>query len=196
MSGHQFKQVDFENPSVLFILEDKLKGLLGCPLLYNRYFRTFGLKGDERVLDFGCGGGAGSRCLAKLLNNNGHLTCVDISSYWMSKASKRLNKYPNVKCLTGDIRKLEIPELSFSVISIFHVIHDIAPEDRQAIVTTLGRKLEGNGAIFVRERIGESHGMPVGEIRALFTDAGLSEVYFRQSKSEYIGKFKSASSSI
>ena len=67
MSGHQFKQVDFENPSVLFILEDKLKGLLGCPLLYNRYFRTFGLKGDERVLDFGCGGGAGSRCLAKLL---------------------------------------------------------------------------------------------------------------------------------
>jgi SAM-dependent methyltransferase len=84
MSEYEFEQVDFENPSALFVLEDIVKGLIGCPLLYSRYFRTFELKGDENVLDFGCGGGAGSRCLAKLLNRNGHLTCVDISNEFLS----------------------------------------------------------------------------------------------------------------
>ena len=61
MSDDNFKEYDFEHPSTIFVLEDKLKGLLGGPLLYNPYFITFGLKGNERVLDFGCGGGAGSR---------------------------------------------------------------------------------------------------------------------------------------
>jgi SAM-dependent methyltransferase len=104
MSEYDFKQVDFEHPSALFILEDMLKGLMGGPLLYKPYFGTFGLRGDENVLDFGCGGGAGSRCLAKFLNNNGYLTCVDISNYWIKRAIKRLEKYPNVKCLAGDLK--------------------------------------------------------------------------------------------
>ena len=60
MVNYDFKGYDFEHPSALFILEDKLKGILGRPLLYNPYFKTLGLKGNESVLDFGCGGGAGS----------------------------------------------------------------------------------------------------------------------------------------
>ena len=51
MAKYEFKEVDFENPSALFILEDMLKGLIGGPLLYNPYFKTFGLKGNEKVLD-------------------------------------------------------------------------------------------------------------------------------------------------
>ena len=108
MNGHNFKEYDFEHPSILFILEDKLKGLLGGPLLYYPYYRTFGLKGNENVLDFGCGGGAGARCLANLLSKDGHLTCVDVSSHWIAKARKRLDKYSNVACKSGDIRELGI----------------------------------------------------------------------------------------
>ena len=66
MRNHEFKGYDFEHPYTLFILEDKLKGLIGGHFLYNPYFKTFGLKGNESVLDFGCGGGAGSRCLARI----------------------------------------------------------------------------------------------------------------------------------
>lgn len=98
MSDHRFKRVDFENPSVLFVLEDKPKGLIGGPLLYNSYFKTFGLK--------------------------------------------------------------------------------------------------GNGTFFVRERIQKSHGMPAAEIRSLFAKVGLSETECRESKSEYIGRFKPASANI
>lgn len=190
MSDYEFKGYDFEHPSILFNLEDKLKGLLGGPLLYNPYFRTFGLKGDEKVLDFGCGGGAGSRCLANLLNENGYLTCVDVSRYWIAKARKRLENYSNVECKSGDIRELDIPDSSFDVISTIHVIHDITPAERQDIVNVLSQKLKTGGLLFIREPIKQSHGMPVNEIRALLADAGLQEIEYKETKSEYTGKYQ------
>ena len=189
MSDYEFKQVDFEHPPSLFVLEDVLKGLLGGPLLYGPYIKTFGLRGDERVLDFGCGGGAGSRCLASLLNKDGHLTCVDMSAFWIEKARKRLRKYPNVECRAGDIRELDIADSSFDIVSVFHVIHDIAPPERQGTVDVLSRKLKADGRLFIREPIKTSHGMPVDEIRALMSSAGLKEADHRQSKSEYSGRF-------
>jgi ubiquinone/menaquinone biosynthesis C-methylase UbiE len=193
MSEYKFQQVDFDKPSLLFTLEDGLKNLIGEPLFYKPYFTTFGLKGDETVLDFGCGGGVGSRCLRKLLTSQGHLTCVDISSFWINKAKKRLNKYTNVECKSGDIRELDIPENTCDVISIFHVIHDIAPVERQDITNTLSQKLKANGTIFIREPIKESHGMPVTEIRTLLSDAGLKEIEHKVTKSDYMGKYQKSS---
>jgi ubiquinone/menaquinone biosynthesis C-methylase UbiE len=190
LSDDSFRQYDFEHPSTLFILEDKLKSLLGGPLLYNPYFKTFGLKGNESVLDFGCGGGVGSRCLAKLLGKDGHLTCVDISHYWITKARKRLNKYSNVECKSGDIRELNMPDYSFDVISTFHVIHDITPSKRRDAVKALSQKLKTGGLFFIREPLKKSHGMPVEEIRVLLSDAGLNEVQHKETKSEYMGRYK------
>ena len=190
MSNYDFKQCDFEHPSILFALEDKLKGILGGPLLYNPYFKTFGLKGTERVLDFGCGGGAGSRCLADILSETGHLTCVDVSSHWIAKTRKRLDKYSNVECKAGDIRELDISDSSFDVISTMHVIHDIAPADRQDIVMTLSRKLKAGGIVFIKEPTKKSHGMPVEEIRATLSKAGLKEIEHKETKSEYTGKYQ------
>ena len=190
MDEYRFAQADFEHPSVLFVLEDSLKSLVGEPFMYNPYVKTFGLKGDERVLDFGCGGGVGSRCLANYLNKGGHLTCVDISGYWMKKARKRLNKYSNVECRSGDIRELGIPDSSFDVISTMHVIHDIAPADRQDVAKALSRSLRAGGSFFIREPIKESHGMPPEEIRSLLAAAGLRETSSRQTKSEYMGKYQ------
>jgi ubiquinone/menaquinone biosynthesis C-methylase UbiE len=190
MSDSEFKGYDFEHPSSLFILEDKLKGILGGLLLYSKYFKTFGLKGNERVLDFGCGGGAGSRCLANLLIKGGHLICVDVSSYWIEKARNRLKKYANVECKAGDIRELDIPDSSFDVISAIHVIHDITPADRIDIVKALFQKLKAGGLFFIREPIKESHGMPVEEIRSLLSGAGLKETEHKETKSEYMGKYQ------
>jgi len=190
LSDYDFNEYDFEHPSTLFVLEDKLKSLIGRPLLYNPYFKTFGLKGSEKVLDFGCGGGAGSRCLANLLNEDGHLMCVDVSSYWIAKARKRLDKYSNVECKSGDIRELDISDSSFDVISTIHVIHDIAPAERQDIVKALSQKLKAGGLLFIREPVKKSHGMPVEEIRALLSDASLEEIKHKETKSEYMGKYQ------
>jgi ubiquinone/menaquinone biosynthesis C-methylase UbiE len=189
---YEFKEQDFEHPSVLFVLEDMLKCLIGGFLLYNPHFRTFGLKGDETVLDFGCGGGAGSKCLAKLLNNGGNLTCTDTSKLWIAKATKRLKKYPNVRYHAGDIRESDIPDSSFDVISVINVIHDIAPADRRETIWVLSRKLKVGGMFFIMERIKESHGMAVCEIRTLLSIAGLKEIEHKETKSAFVGKYQKA----
>lgn len=190
MSDRSFKQYDFDHPSILFILEDKLKALLGGLLLYNSFFKTFGLEGNESVLDFGCGGGTGSRCLAKLLDKGGHLTCIDASSYWIARAKKRLDKYTNVECKSGDIRVLDIPDFRFDVISTFYVIHDIPPAERQDIVKALSRKLKTGGFFFIKEPVKKSHGMPPEEIRGLLSDVGLNEIAHKETKSAYMGKYE------
>jgi ubiquinone/menaquinone biosynthesis C-methylase UbiE len=190
MSDYKFELHDFERPSLLFVLEDMLKDMVGVPLLYNPYIKTYGLKGSERVLDFGCGGGIGSRCLASYLNQGGHLTCVDVSHYWIEKARRRLARYSNVECRVGDIRELAIPDASFDVISNIHVIHDIAPAERQDTVKALSRILRVGGIIFVREPTKKSHGMSVDEIRTLFSVAGLEEISYKERKSEYTGKYE------
>ena len=190
VSAYEFEERDFKHPSVLFVLEDALKGLIGGPLLYYPYFKTFGLKGDEKVLDFGCGGGAGSRCLLKFLNQRGRLTCVDTSNFWVDKAKKRLDKYSNVECRAGDIRELDIPDSSFDVVSVIHVIHDIPPAERRDTVKALAQKLKKDGTVFVREPTKRSHGMPVEEILVLFSEAGLKETDSKATKSEYMGRFQ------
>ncbi len=187
---YKFKLSDFEHPSLPFVLEDGLKSLIGAPLLYNPYIKNYGLQGNERVLDFGCGGGIGSRCLARYLNRGGQLTCVDISHYWVEKAKKRLARYANVECRAGDIRELDTDGASFDVISIIHVLHDIAPADRQATVRALSRVLKVGGRVFVKEPTRKSHGMAVGEIRRLFAAAGLPETEYKEKKSEYIGRYQ------
>jgi ubiquinone/menaquinone biosynthesis C-methylase UbiE len=150
------------------------------------------LEGNESVLDFGCGGGTGSRSLAKLLNKGGHLTCIDTSGYWIAKAQKRLATFSNAECRLGDIRELDIPDSSFDIISTIHVVHDIAPADRSDIVETLSRKLRAGGLFFIREFTRKSHGTPVDEIRSLLSRADMNEIRHKETRSEYRGKYRRA----
>jgi 2-polyprenyl-3-methyl-5-hydroxy-6-metoxy-1,4-benzoquinol methylase len=85
---------------------------------------------------------------------------------------------------------MEIPDSTFDVISVFHVIHDIPPAKRRGTVKALSQKLKKDGTLFVRELTKESHGMPVQEILALFSKEGLIETERKETKSEYIGRFQ------
>jgi len=193
MGEYKFVKYDFENPSFFEVfLDETLKILVGELLFYNSFIKTFELKGHERVLDFGCGSGFGSRCIAKKLTDRGSLTCVDISNFWTSKAKKRLRHYSNIEFKVGNIEEMDIPDSSFDVISIIHVIHDIEPQKRQGVVNALSNKLKDSGTLFLWEPIRTSHGMPAQEIKELMSKAGLREVVNKQSKSTYKGEFKKA----
>lgn len=189
MGQYEFSQRDFDHPSVLFKIEDIMKGFMGERLIYYPYYRTFNLRGNEKVLDFGCGGGVGSRSLVRLLNKGGSLTCVDSSAYWINKARQRLQHYANADCISGDIRTADVPDGVYDIITTIRVLHDIAPDERGSIVEALVRKLKTGGVLFISDRIEPSHGMPVSEIRALLTAAGLEEMEHVASKLEYRGKF-------
>ena len=101
-----------------------------------------------------------------------------------------MGKYSNVTCESGDIRELDIPDSSFDIISTIHVVHDIAPAEREYILKTLSQKLRTGGLFFIRERVKKSHGMPVEEIRTLLSDACLTEIECKETRSEYIGKYQ------
>ena len=184
-------EIDFDNPSALFRLEDNLKGLIGGPLYYEPYFRSCGgFQGDERVLDFGCGGGIGTRCIADHLRRGGLVTGVDVSSYFASKAKKRLATRSNAEILRGEIGELNLAKVSFDLITIIHVIHDIAKAKRPATVRSLGAVLKPGGTLWIWEPTRASHGMPVEEIRALMGEIALSEVSAQIGANDFRGVFE------
>ena len=155
---------------------------------YKKYIYSLGLKGDEKMLDFGSGSGAGSRHFAEILSKSGgHLTCLDISGGWMRIAKKRMRKHPHVDYVTDDIRHSNLPAGIFDVISIHIMLHDIDQKERPEIVEALTDKLKPGGRLFIREPIEEHHGMPVDEIRRLMIHNRLQENGFAMSKITFIG---------
>lgn len=168
---------DFDNPSALFRFEDRLKALIGGRLYYGPFFRSMGgFRGDEEVLDFGCGGGVSTRSIAAGLDRGGHVTGVDVSSYFTGRAKQRLRGCPNARVLRGEITELALPAETFDLVSIIHVIHDIPRARRCATVQALGAVLKPDGRLWIWEPTRASHGMPAEEIRGLMARAGLREV--------------------
>jgi len=190
MSSYEFKEVDFDNPSVPFIIEDWLKNLIGEKIFYKSLLSLVNIKGNENILDFGCGGGMGSKAIAKMLAKDGNITGIDTSKYWTDKAKKRLKDFPNVNILCGDIRNIDIPSQSFDIIFIFHVIHDIKPDERQDTVNALKDKLKDLGRIIIVEPVKFSHGISPDELELLMLNAGLKKSYFSITKNEYKGEFR------
>lgn len=186
MAQPALKRTDFDHPSLIFVIEDKIKNLIGS-LYYGEEIRRLKLKGDENILDFGCGGGVASLNLVRYLNQNGRLLAVDTAEYWARIAAKRLRKYSNAECRSGDIRTMNLPPMSFDIIVIFHVLHDIIQENRQIYLTALVRLLKGEGKLFLKEPVRSPHGIPVREIRSFLTKTGLSESSHFENKTDYRG---------
>jgi len=192
--NEQITTIDFEHPSRLFLFDDILKGLLGGPFLFNPFIEEQGgFQGDEQVIDFGCGGGPGTRCIAKHLTQGGKVLGIDISSVMIERAEKRLLKYANAEAIQGDVRTLGLEKGAFDAITIVYVIHDIVPKERASIIEALVDLLKPGGKIWILEPTKEGHGMSVEEIRLLMNLAGLEETEHNNKKSSYRGKFSKMS---
>ena len=84
--------MSFENPSALELFGDRwLNGGLFIGW-YREHVEQLGLKGTEKILDFGCGSGHFARFAAKKLKKGGQITCLDTSKAWLEIARKKLNK--------------------------------------------------------------------------------------------------------
>jgi len=179
--------MDFVNPPYVFVLMD---GILGPRLFgasYRRYAETIELRGDEDVLEFGCGSGGVAERLAPRLPK-GSLTCVDISPPMVEIAARRLKKYSNARCLVGRIENLALPESGFDLVVIHNALHDVAETERRATAATLVRLLKPGGRLHLREPTKLPHGLASDAYRALLVEAGLSEVRSHDDKSFLIGR--------
>jgi ubiquinone/menaquinone biosynthesis C-methylase UbiE len=154
-----------------------------------RYVDSFGLAGNEMVLDYGSGWGRISRHIAERLSQgNGHLTCFDVSKVWMETIQKRLKKYPNVDYKLGDIAALDIPDSAYDIVVVHNVLHHVAKDEQQEKVAMLAQKLKHHGRLFIHDFTREEHGTPPAEIRALVSAARLHESESRMTRSLIMGE--------
>ena len=158
--------------------------------LYRRYVQEMGLRGDERVLDYGSGAGAAARHLAPLLAaGGGHLTCMDVSARWQETLRGVLGAYPGVELRRGDVRTMGLPEASFDVVLVHWMLHDVPPWDRPSILAELVRLLRPGGRLFSHEPTSPRHGMPAAAVRTLLAAAGLREVVAEEGKKAILGPY-------
>lgn len=144
---------------------------------YRDYVERMGLKGNEEILEVGCGEGNLSRFLAGKLPL-GKLVCIDKSKYWVERAKKNLMNLRNVKFKAKSI--LTFSGENFDAIIIHYVLHDIS--ERKKSINILKSFLKRDGKIFIREPTRENHGMSSKEIRTLMKE---NRFFEKQSKEGY-----------
>lgn len=176
---------NWENPSMLFKIADEIGHNRLFGFRYTRYIKTLGLKGNEDLLDFGSGSGAGSKYLAESLQNGGHLTCVDTSRYWSAKAKERMRKYNNVTFCADSLLNLNFPAERFDAIYIHYALHEVSENLREGIVKEFYRILKSDGHLYIKEPQRAYDGMTVEEIRRLM----LSNKFVKQYGKEKSGAF-------
>jgi ubiquinone/menaquinone biosynthesis C-methylase UbiE len=183
--------MDFEKPDRMHMIFD---AVLNSRLIsavfpfYRRYVEGMGLKGDERILEFGSGTGAASRYLAEiLLKGGGHLTCVDMSEAMSRVARKRLKKYPNVETRVGDIRTLDVKDSTYDAASIHFTLHDLDESIRLETVKALAGKLRSDGRLFIREPTEKFNAMSPEAMRKVLSEGGLEELTCRFTKAPLFG---------
>jgi ubiquinone/menaquinone biosynthesis C-methylase UbiE len=141
---------------------------------YRRFVAGLGLRGDERVLDFGSGSGAEARYLAPILQRGGgHLTCVDISPVWLAEIKKVLRRYDDVEYRLGRLWELDLPSASYDVIVAHYVLHDIPADERERVVHEFVRLLRPGGFVAARDPSQPGKGLATARLAELMGGAGL-----------------------
>lgn len=179
-----------QNPSLIYRLIDAWGNNCLFGFVYGGYIRRLGLSGNENVLDFGSGSGAGARRLAKVLRQGGgRLTCCDISAYWMEVAKKRLHRFSCVDFALGDLTERKLREGSFDVVTVHYALHEVTSSLRAETVLEFHRLLKPGGKVCIAEPNRKNDGMARAEIRSLMAAAGLCEQSSRDGKNVFEAVF-------
>lgn len=136
--------------------------------IYKAFADRLPLRGEERVLDFGCGMGTVAYYAAKRLPQ-GRLTCLDISERWLTRCRRTLRKCGSTSFLHAEATALS--EDSFDVIYCHFVLHDIADSALESVVPALARALAPGGALVFREPLRETE--KLGRIKRLMEKSSL-----------------------
>ena len=106
------------------------------------------IKGDEKIMDAGCGNGEDLVKLRQEHKHRGELYGLDISEDMISHA-KTLNKKAKsgIRFIKRDIIRLEFPNESFDVVILKHVLHNI--HNYKKVVEECHRVLKTGGKLVV-----------------------------------------------
>lgn len=140
--------------ALLMILSSKV----GKAILIEQVIDSLGLKGDEHILDLGCGRGLFLITAARRLNN-GKAIRIDIwrsqdqsgHSPKMTLSNAQAEGVANrIEIKTGDMRELPFPNKSIDIVISSIAIHNIhKKEGREKVFKEIDRVLKPNGQIAI-----------------------------------------------
>ena len=106
------------------------------------------LRGDERVLDAGCGTGALAYALAPLV---GEVVGVDSSEEYLAVA--RAHAPPGCTFVAGDAEALPFPYGDFDLVGCLRVLHHVRRPE--LVVGEIARVTRPGGKIFLADQLGD-----------------------------------------
>ncbi len=156
-------------PSHLEIFFARLAFFLYGKSVYKAFAERLPLKGNELVLDFGCGMGTVAYYAAKKLPQ-GHLTCMDISGRWLDTCRRTLRSYENITF--SQQRNPELTKESFDVVYCHFVLHNFSEDELERTIPALVRSLRSYGVLVFREPLNEAEKLNM--IKRLIEQSGIS----------------------
>ena len=106
------------------------------------------LKGNETILDLGCGNGDTLSLLRQKYKHIGKMFGIDVAPGILNQATKINRKEKlNIKFSVGDGRALKFPSDSFDVVIIKHVLHNV--DNHQKVLAECHRVLKPSGKLIL-----------------------------------------------
>ncbi|MDD4281868.1 MAG: methyltransferase domain-containing protein [Candidatus Methanofastidiosa archaeon] len=178
----------YEHPNIFDALTDSLAGHTLYPRLFREHLQMLRLAPNEHVLEIGCGGGNMTRLICNTLGPKGTVTSIDVNEYWLSRARRRVVD-DRVTFILGDATTVELPPVPYSLALFHYMLHDVPYHERSPLVKRVAGLLGKGARAFVCEPTKESHGMPPGEVDALFAQAGMTRLDQAKGSSFIMGSF-------
>lgn len=110
--------------------------------------KVAGLKGNEMILDVGCGNGDTLNSLRKNYGHTGKMFGVDAAPGILNQAAK-LNRQEKlgIKFSVGDGRELKFPDNNFDAVIVKHVLHNV--DGHEKVLAECQRVLKPGGQMIL-----------------------------------------------
>lgn len=134
---------------------------------YMSFLNNITIQENDSILDYCCGSGIVSKLVTNKFKYN-KLVYIDVSNKWLKATNKRVKSYNNVKGKVIKSFSELVDENKFDVILVHFVIHDFPEEVREDVIKHIIMNLKEGGTLYIREPIGEDHGVNGEELVNLF----------------------------
>lgn len=135
-----------------------------------RVVRWIGLRGDETVLELGCGPGYFSIAFRDAMPQ-GRLVLFDLQPEMLHMARERVGPSSTVTAVAGNAISLPFPARTFDVVFIAAVLGEVP--DREACLAEVRRVLRRGGRLVVNEVRGDPDYIKAGDLDRLCAGVGL-----------------------